>query len=83
MNLIVETKEDIKEDEPKEEDEEVKEIKQEEPNVKEKEIIDDPNKIILLEEMTTILKEQISKKIHLIITIGALWMYIITLNLMI
>ena len=62
MNLIVETKEEIKEDEPKEEEEEVKEIKQEEPNEEEKEIIDDPNKIILLEEMTKILKEQTTKK---------------------
>ena len=52
MNLIVETKEDIKEDEPKEEEEEVKEIKQEEPTEEEKEIKDDPNKIILSEEIT-------------------------------
>ena len=68
MNLIVETKEEVKEDEPKEEtketlEEETKEeIKEDEPKEEEKEIIDDPNKIILLEEMTKILKEQIPKK---------------------
>jgi hypothetical protein len=37
-------------------------MKEDEPKVEEKEIIDDPNKIILLEEMTKILKEQTPKK---------------------
>ena len=61
-----EPKEEVKEDEPKEEikeeETEEEEIKQEEPKEEETEIKDDPNKIILLEEMTTILKEQIPKK---------------------
>ena len=60
--------------------EEIKEVK---PNEEEKEIIEDPNKIISLEWMTKILKEQTPKKIHLIIIIGVWWMYIITLNLII
>ena len=47
MKKEEETKEEIKEDEPKEE---------------EKEIIDDLNNIISLEEMTKILKEQTPKK---------------------
>ena len=67
MNLIVETKEEIKETI---EEETKEEIKEDEPKEEEKEIIDDPNKIILLEEMTKILKEQTPKKILLIIIIG-------------
>ena len=68
MNWIVKTKQEIKEDEPKEEttetiEEELKEeIQEDEPNEEEKEIIDDPNKIFFLEEMTKMLKEQTPKK---------------------
>ena len=67
MNLTVKLKQEVKEDEPKEEskktiEEETKEeIKEDEPNEEKKEIIDDPNKIILLEEMTKMLKEQTPK----------------------
>ena len=73
MNLILETKEEIKEDEPKEETKETIEegTKENEPNEEEKEIKDDLNTIISLEEMTKILKEQTPKKIHLIIIISA------------
>ena len=68
MNLTVKTKEEVKENKPKEETKEIigeetkEEIKQEEPKEEEEKIIDDPNKIILLEEMTKILKDQIPKK---------------------
>ena len=46
----------------KKEEKTKEEIKEDEPNEEEKEIKDDTNKIILLEEMTKILKEQTPKK---------------------
>ena len=50
------------EEEVKKEDEPKEEIKEDEPNEEEKEIKDDPNKLILLDEMTKILKEPTPKK---------------------
>ena len=55
----------------KEEEETQEEIKEDEPKEEEKEIKDDLNKIISLDEITKILKEQTPKKIHLIFIIGA------------